>query len=425
VQRPVKFVKYLRQFGWEASVLTAANPSVPVFDESLCADLPDDLVIERARTWEPGYAVKQNLAQQAGTARGPAAFLKRLARSGVRAAAGLLLQPDPQILWLPAALRAAQDLLDRLPHDAILATAPPYSSLVLASLLKRRCGLPLVVDYRDEWDLSSQYLENRRRDWLTQVVQEQMQQRVLRRADAIIATTQASAARLQERARRAGSRAAAHCIYNGYDPEDFAPAAAAAAREQATRRFQLVYTGTLWNLTSVEPVVQAIEQLQRETPALLERLEFVCVGRKTPPQQDLLARLAATRCALRNRDYCAHAEVLELMRQADALCLLLTDVPGADRVAPGKLFEYLAARRSILAITPQGETAELVRQFFPRGHFIPSDVPGIAGWLREQLQRYDTAADDVEPAGAADAVARFSRPNLTGQLATLLDHLVS
>src|SRR5579863_9804076 len=59
VQRPVKFVKYLRHYGWEASVVTAANPSVPVFDQSLCADLPEDLLITRSKTWEPDYRIDQ------------------------------------------------------------------------------------------------------------------------------------------------------------------------------------------------------------------------------------------------------------------------------------------------------------------------------------------------------------------------------
>ncbi|MEQ9066547.1 MAG: hypothetical protein RLO18_07465, partial [Gimesia chilikensis] len=67
VQRPVKFVKYLKQFGWDVSVLMAANPSVPVFDNSLLVDIPEGTHLEKARTWEPDYKLKKNMAQkQAG-----------------------------------------------------------------------------------------------------------------------------------------------------------------------------------------------------------------------------------------------------------------------------------------------------------------------------------------------------------------------
>lgn len=425
VQRPLKFVKYLRQYGWDVSVLMAANPSVPVFDESLCRDLPEDLVVEKARTWEPDYRVKQQLGQGTESRRGLTAGLKGLARRAVKGAASVLLQPDPQILWLPNALTAAKRLLKRLPHHAILATAPPYSNLVLGTMLKRRTGLPLVVDYRDEWDLSSQYLENSRRDWFSQIVQERMQRNVLRRADAIIATTQGSTARLQERAAHAGSRAPAVCIYNGFDPDDFATLLANNAPQCEQRsRFRVVYTGTLWNLTSVQPLVEAVERLQRDCPELLDHLELVFVGRKTPEQLALLNRLQNTRCRVDIRDYCDHVEALRLMSNADALCLLLSAVPGAERVAPAKLFEYLALRKPILSITPCGETATIVHRYFPRNQFQPQNVGGIANWLCDQLAVYlPLTRSELETERQAD-LTEFTRSHQAGQLAQVLDEVV-
>ncbi len=425
VQRPLKFVKYLRRYGWDVSVLMAANPSVPVFDESLCRDLPDDLVIEKARTWEPDYRLKQQLGQQQPAKSGLVSRLKGAARSTAKGLASVMLQPDPQMLWVPNALSAAKRLLARLPHDAILATAPPYSNLVLGTMLKRRTGLPLIVDYRDEWDLSSQYLENSRKDWFSHVVQERMQRSVLRRADAIVATTQGSTARLQDRAKQAGSRAPAYCIYNGFDPSDFENLVSSSRQSStAGSRFRLVYTGTLWNLTNVQPVVEAVERLQQDSPELLDHLELVFVGRKTPEQVAYLNRLSSTRCKVDIRDYCDHAAALELMAGADALCLLLSGVPGAERVAPAKLFEYLALRKPILAITPEGETAGIVRRYFPRNHFQPQDVSGIANWLCDELAVFPKIGHgDSGTDGDAD-LTEFTRLYQAGQLANVLDSVV-
>jgi glycosyltransferase involved in cell wall biosynthesis len=431
VQRPLKFVKYLRRYGWDVSVLVAANPSVPVFDESLCRDLPQDLVIEKARTWEPDYQTKQQLAGKASAAgtqasrKGLVAGIKGLAKRTVKGIANTLLQPDQQMLWLPNALGAAKRLLKRLPHQAILATAPPYSNLILGSILKRKTGLPLVVDYRDEWDLSSQYLENSKRDWFSCLVQERMQRSVLRRADAIIATTQGSTARLQERARQAGSRAPAFCIFNGFDDDDFSYLPAITSATQTERsRFRLVYTGTLWNLTTVEPLVRAIERLHADMPELLERLELVFVGRKTPEQIAILNRIATTRCQIVLRDYCDHSEALGLMADADALCLLLSGVPGAERVAPAKLFEYLALRKPILAITPEGETAAIVRRYFPQNQFEPTNDSGIANWLSERLVEFPgTGRDDLESTPPAD-LSEFTRQHQAGQLAEVLNGII-
>ena len=426
VQRPLKFVKYLRQFGWDVSVLMAANPSVPVFDESLCRDLPDDLVIEKARTWEPDYRLKQQLGQQQTAKSGIVSRLKGLARATAKSAASVLLQPDPQMLWVPNALTAAKRLLARLPHDAILATAPPYSNLVLGTMLKKRTGLPLIVDYRDEWDLSSQYLENSRRDWFSRVVQERMQRSVLRQADAIVATTQGSTARLQDRARQAGSRAPAFCIFNGFDTADFEGLIQRSHKSATDRsRFRIVYTGTLWNLTNVQPVVEAVERLQQDSPELLDHLELVFVGRKTPEQTSLLNRLQATRCKVEIRDYCDHSAALQLMADADALCLLLSGVPGAERVAPAKLFEYLALRKPILAITPAGETAGIVRRYFPRNHFEPHDVSGIANWLCDQLAVFPgTGRSDLDSREDVD-LTEFTRLHQAGQLAQVLNDVVT
>lgn len=428
VQRPLKFVKYLRQYGWDVSVLMAANPSVPVFDESLCRDLPHDLVIEKARTWEPDYQTKQqlggkDLSNELPARRSLIKSLKGAVKRTVKGAAQLLLQPDPQILWMPNALTAARRLLKRLPHHAILATAPPYSNLILGRMLKKRTGLPLVVDYRDEWDLSSQYLENSKRDWVSALVQERMQRSVLRRADAIIATTHGSTARLQERAQRAGSSAPAYCIFNGFDAADFEHLQHSQKTNSDHDRFRLVYTGTLWNLTTVEPLVRAVERLSSDLPELLDKLELVFVGRKTPEQITFLNRLATTRCRVIQRDYCDHSAALELMSDADALCLLLSGVPGAERVAPAKLFEYLALRKPILAITPEGETSGIVRRYFPANQFEPTNITGITNWLAERLAEFPgTGRADREATEPAD-LTEFTRVFQAGQLAEVLNRI--
>src|SRR5262245_29395997 len=61
-QRVTKFVKYLPQFGWQTSVLTVSNPSVPLLDESLLADIPPGTIIRRAKTYEPGYSLKKAIS---------------------------------------------------------------------------------------------------------------------------------------------------------------------------------------------------------------------------------------------------------------------------------------------------------------------------------------------------------------------------
>lgn len=421
VQRPVKFVKHLRRFGWDVSVLMAANPSVPVFDDSLLSDIPDETHLEKARTWEPDYSLKKNMATQNQTS--PSAnilsSIKSRCRKTVKAGAGLLLQPDAQILWYPNAFKAGKKLLKNVHHDAIMATAPPYSNLILASKLKKRFHLPLVSDFRDEWDLSSKYLENHQQDRISNLIQMRLQKSVMHHSDAIVATTQASTERLIDRAHQFRTDAIGRCIYNGFDQDDFLHLEELQNSSVEQKKFRIVYTGTLWNLTTVEPLINAIESIHQDQPEVLKNLELQFIGRKTSEQLALLERLHQTNCTLINEEYCAHHEALKKMATADALCLLLSDVEGANRVAPAKLFEYLAIKREILSITPEGETAGILNGFWPEGNFRANDTAGIVRWLMDRLSGL-TASSISNP----QQINQFNRESQSGQLAELLNELV-
>lgn len=428
VQRPVKFVKYLQQFGWDVTVLTVENPSVPVFDESLFEDIPEQTVIQKARTLEPGYQYKARLARPEGVARSDVSrkrrgSLQRGIKGVLRGIAGAVLQPDPQILWFPAAGKKALELLRATPHDIIFATAPPYSSLLLGSWLKRKTGLPLILDYRDEWDLSSAYRENSKRDAASLFVQRRMQRSILRSADGLVATTRASTEALVERTREYGAELPGICIYNGFDDADMACVRSAGVTTlRRGSRLRIVYTGTLWNLTSVEPLVRAIKMLSEQDPGLAAKLELVFVGRKISHQLSLLEQLSDTGCRLELRDYCNHRESLFLMESADVLCLLLSGVEGAERVVPAKLFEYLAMRREILAIIPKGETADIVTRYFSDSRFDVDDIAGVAGWIKGRIER-KSLGEYPRSVDAGD-ISEFSRIYQAQQLSEYMNRFV-
>ena len=436
VQRVTKFVKYLPEFGWDCSVLTVANPSVPVFDETLAKDVPESTVVRVARTLEPGYALKNAVSAGSGGAssKKQSGGLKQLIKSAVRAAGNAVLQPDAQILWYPGAVKEGLQLLSELKHDAIFVTAPPFSSFVTGAALSRRSGLPLIVDYRDEWGISNRFQENRQKSSFSHRLQDRMQRNVLRQASAVIATTGRSAESVRESVERAGSSATVSCIYNGYDAADFSrvknalasapsnrPEACGWHSEEATpsneRQLRIAYVGTLWNLTSIEPVVSAIEKLAADDRQKAERIELVVAGRRTGAQDEFLNRLESLPCRLIREGYVEHRRAIEIMDQADVQCLLLSDVPEAGRVVPAKTFEYLALGRKILYVGPDGEVSEILSGFSQAESFLPVDAGGIADYLSRQL---DELADGSASAKTASAT-RFERRSLTRQLAELLN----
>lgn len=431
VQRVTKFVKYLPECGWNCSVLTVANPSVPVLDPSLCDEIPSETLIRRARTLEPGYALKSAFSAGSGTADTNAAASrpaarpaswKRWIKSAVRAAGNAVLQPDAQILWRPDAVRQGLQLLKEVPHDAIFVTAPPFSSLLTAAELSRRSGLPLVLDYRDEWGISNSYQENRQKSRFSHWLQQRMQRSVLKQADAVVATTRRSAQSLRELTREAGGSARIRHLYNGFDAADLAGLPAAESKsEPGEPVLRLTYVGTLWNLTSVEPVVAAMERVAQTAPHLASRLELVIAGRRTAEQDLILDRLNGLPCRLRREGYVAHQTALRLMGTADELLLLLSDLPGAERVMPAKTFEYLALNRPLLAVTPPGEVSELLADCPQAKTFAPADVDGLTQHLLRRLEGLTPERSHTESSDF-DAL-RFERRTLTRQLAEVLNEV--
>ncbi len=439
VQRATKFVKYLPDFGWDVTVLTVENPSVPVFDESLLADIPPQTTIVKARTLEPGYSLKrvfsastseatEQAACQSGVLPSKLAAVKSFLRKALRAVANVCLQPDPQVLWQHHAVKAGSRALSERKYEAIFVTAPPFSSLLVGAELSRRTGLPLVLDYRDEWEISNAYWENKRQGVWSRWLQRRMQRSVVRAASALVATTRGSAEALANVAADAGCHPLVTHIYNGFDAAELysgpppLPDPVLMEPDAPTVTYKLAYVGTLWNLTSVEPLVQAVRLLCEQTPDLASRLELHFAGRRTGQQDQLLNRLDGLPCRVVRHPYVDHDAALRLMQSANGLLLLLSDVPDANRVVPAKLFEYLAIRKPILAIVPPGEVTELL-QDYPIG-FVhsPSDISGLAQRLGDEIERHRFGVPVT--AGLWDP-ARFERRQLTRQLADLLNQVAN
>src|SRR5450432_999927 len=248
VQRVQKLVKYLPLHGVTPSVLTVANPSVPVRDESLEHDLPPSLEIVRAPTLEPGYRAKERALRAARPAKGD---LGARLRAGVVKLGRNVLVPDPQVLWLPGAERALlRRLLSSRPDDVVFISGPPFSQFCLAALARMRPGTAVVLDYRDEWTLASSiYAEAGR---ASGIVDRLLERALLHCAHAVTAATEAFRSELLARFHFLDP-VCVHAISNGYDPDDFPTKPDTPPAD----RFVMTYVGTIFPLTSARGLLEA------------------------------------------------------------------------------------------------------------------------------------------------------------------------
>jgi glycosyltransferase involved in cell wall biosynthesis len=414
VQRMSKLVRYLPLHGVTPSVLTVANPSVPLRDASLHDDQPFGVEVVRARTLEPGYGVKA-AAWSARVARPTAA---RRAIGALSKAARTVLVPDPQVLWLPAAHLAMASRLWRRRDHAVLVSGPPFSQFVLAALVRARRRVGIVLDYRDEWSTYRTAYEMTG-SRAARVAGDVLEPALLRCAHRVTTATEEFREELLQRHRFLSCEQVT-AIPNGYDPADFP----AALPEPPHDRFVVTYAGTVFRLTSPRGLLGAIRRLHAREPALAKLLEVRFVGRIVDTELALFEDAAAIGVTMQG--YVPHDEVLASLAASHLTLCLLDDVPGVSRIYPAKIFELLHLGRPVLTLAPEGALTRLARHHELGDVVRPRDEAAIAAVLERHLRAFRDSVTGAPTTGARASrgaspdAARYDRRALAGRFAEVL-----
>lgn len=394
----MKLAKYLPAHGVQPAVLTVRNPSVPLRDDSLLADVPADVAIERAPTLEPGYAAKAK------------AWRARASVSSV--VARNLLFPDPQVLWQPAAHAALFARIAAERDDVMLVSGPPFSQFLLAPLA-RASGLGVVLDYRDEWStLRASYEMGR--SAVARALGDPLEAALLRRAHAVVTATEEFRENLLARFPSLDP-GRVHAIPNGYDPADFPPD----LPDPPTDRFVLTYAGTVFALTSARGLLGAVRRLHARDPGLARKMRVRFVGRVV--DTELPAFEGTEALGVERVGYVPHAQVFhELAASHLALCLL-DDVEGAERIYPAKVFELMHLGRPVLTLAPPASAlARLVRQHALGPVVHPRDEEAIASELHARLHAFACGENGGGSWRNGADLGRYDRRALAGEFAEVL-----
>jgi glycosyltransferase involved in cell wall biosynthesis len=395
VQRPLKFATHLPALGIETHVLAPDDPKWIHSDDELTP--PTQAWVHRARYLGPkGRKPAEELHGRAGIAR--ALTLARLASRR-------LLVPDENVTWNLTAIPAAIRIVRQEGIDVVLTTSPPSSVHLIGAAVSKATGVPWVADLRD----SLVAHPHRRAESLPVRIKEQSEHQiaklVARNAEAIVAVSEAIA----EEARGFSPRGPVTTIANGSDFDDFA-----GLEYSRGERFRITHTGSFFGKRDPRPFLTALRD------SGLEDVVARFVGDFRSSDRDWADGLGLGQ-RLELHEYVPRRRSLELQRDSDALLLLIPDAGGRGKgVLSGKVFEYLAAERPILAaVPPDGAAAALLRETGAAVVVPPDDVSAIRAALEDLHARW--AAGVVEDSSLSESWReQLSRAARVEELAEVL-----
>jgi glycosyltransferase involved in cell wall biosynthesis len=417
VQRVLKWVKYLRDFGVEPTVLTVEAGAYPKTDATLARDVPDGVAVLRTRSLDPfgayarltGRSRQQAVAETSGHLGSDASGAERFAR-WVRAN---VFVPDARVGWVPFAVQRGLRLLRDEPFDAMLTSGPPHSVHLTGWALHARTGIPWIADFRDPWTDINYYDELPRSD-AALAADRWLERSVLGRATRVVTVSPGWRDLLIGKVERDPADFAV--IHNGFDPADFRP-----GEKPPDDRFTLVYVGSLYGSRNPAALWRALAALRsrKENPRLRLRL----VGRIGA---DVLAALEGygLDAITEHVPYVPHDEAVREMQRASVLLLTVESYRHERGNLTGKVYEYLAAGRPVLALGPvEGDAADLLRDTEAGRMLDRDDADGVVNYVQALYEEWERG--EMPHGASAEAAALYSRRAETAELAALLDDLAT
>jgi glycosyltransferase involved in cell wall biosynthesis len=398
VQRPLKFASHLPALGIETHVLAPDDPKWVHEDVDL--PLPTQAWVHRARYVGPRG---RRIADEQHGHSGLDLALMRASTIGRR-----LLVPDENVTWNATAIPKAISIARSEGIDVVLTTSPPGSVHLIGAAVKKATGAKWVADLRDSIVLHPHRSNEGAAAFVKEKSRAGIARLVARQADAIVAAADAIA----EETKALEPRGRVVTIANGCDFDDFAGIEYARAD-----RFRLTHAGSFFGKRDPKPFLRALAE------SGLEDVTVRFLGDFRPADREFMESLG-----LEDRveliDHVPRRESLRLQRDSDVLLLLIPDAGGRGRgVLSGKVFEYLAAERPVLAIVPEdGAAARLIRDTGAGVVAGPEDVPAIRDALVALHAQWREGNLDGTPL-SPEWRDKLSRASRVEELAELLESL--
>ena len=412
VQRWVKFAKYLREFGYEPIIYTPENPEFPSIDTSFENDIPADIQVIKTPIWEP-YNVYRNLTGKKNQTIN-AGFISENKKQGWKDKLsiwirGNFLIPDPRRFWIKPSVRLLTKFLNENKVDAIITTGPPHSMHFIGLGLKQNIPtLPWIADFRDPWT-NIDFYKDLNLTWISDKIHHRLERKVIQSADSVIVVSNG----MKDEFDLLNPKHI-QVITNGYDETDVHKLAV-----ELDKKFSISHIGTLNVARNPRVVWKVLSEICAEKTDFKADLQIQLIGKVDFSVLEDIKNNGLTDNLLKI-DYLTHAEAIVKQQSSQVLVLLINNSGNAKGILTGKFFEYLAAKRPILAVGPiDGDAAHILNETGAGKMLDFEDEKATKQTILDYYSRFKAGSLNVE----STSVERFSRKSLTRELADLLNTL--
>lgn len=375
VQRTFKFVKYFKNNNWEPTVITSGNTGYFAYDEYLSKELIETgiRVIRIGRKDTNSHLSKYET--------------KKLPREIIRKIFNKIGQtfflPDNKVFWSKKAISKAEEMLNNEKFDAIYLTGPPFSTMHIFSRIKKNYRIPLIIDYRNLWYES--YFTFYPTP-IHKILHKKMEYNVLKAADRIIVSNRKIKEKIINQYQFLTFNDVV-IITNGYDPVDFENAKVI---PKHNNRMILTYSGIFMVYNSPKYFLKAFKQISVEHPEIAKDIELHFVGFLRNENIRLIKKLNLQEFVV-NHGYVDHNVSVSKIMSSDVVWMMVGDRRNIDAVLPGKIYEYMGAKKPIIACVPEG-AAKIVVQEYPASYICkPDDIAEIKKIILKVYSHYKSS----------------------------------
>lgn len=343
VQRWLKFVKYLPDFNYQPVVYIPSNPTYAMVDNHMEQDLGKDVTIIKNKISEPYKLAKLFWPTKSSTLSAgmiPSERKQTKTDKFLLAVRGNFFIPDARKGWVNSSVTFLKDYLVKNPDiTKVITTGPPHSMHLIGLALKKELDIKWVADFRDPWTTIG-YHKDLKLMWYAKNKHLKLEKEVLETADHILVTSQGTKREFSQKTKRPIT-----VITNGYDTINTGKVA-------LDEKFTLAHVGSFLSDRNPRVLWKALAELCKENPSFKKSFELKLIGKVSQDIFDTIKEFGLD-TAMNYMGYLSHLEAYKQMKASQVLLLVEIDSENTKCIIPGKIFEYMASERPILAIGPE------------------------------------------------------------------------